>query len=361
MSKSTLVRWHSRATLLLATLFVVGQFSFAGPGTDDQLWPKGLSQLKVMTYNLRNFNYLYRIPKKELGNLDPKVYPTKPEREIKWEGAILREEMPDILVLQEVMDKPGAPESGKDFLETFNQEELNSAYQIFLIGGNDARGINVAIMIKKGLPFADYRYISNKDMKWKDSANGQKVIPMFSRDLPILEMRLRKADSTPALIVLGSHYKSQRDRKNDPNSKIYRHAQYDATKTIVNGLKGKYGDNVNLLLMADFNEELTGHAEAAIEEVAEDVFDVAATTVPVNERITEVSIAPGGIPHQSMLDDIKISGKISKNVISASIIRYKGKGGQVLPLPQRWNEINQLPSDHFPVEAIIDFSNAIQK
>ena len=95
----------------------------------------------------------------------------KPEWQTKGIAEMIKKNNPDIMVLAEVEDAT--------VLSEFNERFLNSEYHPILIEGNDERGIDVAMLIKKDLPF-DIEIRSNKNIA--KSAQDQ---TLFSRDLPI--------------------------------------------------------------------------------------------------------------------------------------------------------------------------------
>lgn len=112
---------------------------------------------------------------------------------------------PDIIALQEV--------ENLDTLRNFNAEFLNNAFgHIFLIDGNDARGINVGLMIRAGLDVKVLNLRTNMD----DPEHGKTVLRkvggvaegvLFSRDC--LEVDLQVKGSDKVLTFLVNHLKSQ--------------------------------------------------------------------------------------------------------------------------------------------------------
>lgn len=112
---------------------------------------------------------------------------------------------PDIIALQEV--------ENLDTLRNFNAEFLNNAFgHIFLIDGNDARGINVGLMIRAGLDVKVLNLRTNMD----DPEQGKTVLRkvggvaegvLFSRDC--LEVDLQVKGSDKVLTFLVNHLKSQ--------------------------------------------------------------------------------------------------------------------------------------------------------
>ena len=112
--------------------------------------------------------------------------------DLQREAAIINGKNPDFLVLTEVED---------DAAHRFSKEYLNDAYNVFSIPGNDQRGINIAVLVKKSLNMVG-EYRSHKNLTWDDPASRQ-VQPIFSRDFPVLILRESKTQQ-PFLIIAGN-------------------------------------------------------------------------------------------------------------------------------------------------------------
>src|SRR5690606_25865338 len=102
---------------------------------------------------------------------------------------------------------------------------------------------------------------------------------LFSRDVPVLHMRRLDASDLdpPDMIVMGTHYKSQRDRANDIGSAILREAQVKKTVEIAKFYQSKYGQDINIVLAGDFNGDIHRNPEFKSlfeSKVFQDSFDV---------------------------------------------------------------------------------------
>src|SRR5690606_14403915 len=105
------------------------------------------------------------------------------------------------------------------------------------------RGINVGFLIKKDLPLKIH-VETHKELTWIDPIKpelGEKKL--FSRDVPVLHMRRFETSDLdpPDMIIMGTHYKSQRDRAGDMGSAILREAQVKKTVEIASFYQEKYG------------------------------------------------------------------------------------------------------------------------
>src|SRR5690606_8418215 len=184
-----------------------------------------IKELHFGTYNVLNLEYS---PGKYVYDevLKQKIFRPgmmkKPEWQMEGVARAIQEEKLDMVVLQEI--------EGMEPLRQFNQKYLNNAYQEILIEGNDGRGINIGFLVKKDLPLKIH-VETHKDITWLDSAQTGDAKKLFSRDVPVLHIRrLETSDlDPPDVILMGTHYKSQRDRGGDIGSAILREAQVKKT------------------------------------------------------------------------------------------------------------------------------------
>jgi hypothetical protein len=308
--------------------------------------------LRVGTYNLYNlFEYQGKFTYDRHGDRSLEVAPAYEKDPAKLSAladAILLEN-PDVLVCQEV-------ESIKA-LELFNYLKLRNQYRVFLIEGNDSRGIDVAFLVKKDLPL-DVRMVSHREFKGVDPLKpNEGEIKIFSRDLPILELRQAgaKATSKPLLSIFGTHYKSKRSRPGDKESRKLREAQVQATIEVIREYEKLYGPNFPYLLAGDFNGEANREKEFAELFKAlgmEDPFNVVEPLASRQDRVTHSFHPKGESTKYSQIDHIMVSSFLARypEILERIFVhRYRDAQGRLKPLPRDYEEREKNPSDHFPV------------
>src|SRR5690606_35674360 len=86
---------------------------------------------------------------------------------------------------------------------------------------------------------------------------------LFSRDVPVLHVRLQETSNVdpPDFIIMGTHYKSQRDRAHDVGSRFLRERQVKKTLEIVEFYQKQYGENIPVVLAGDFNGDIHRNPE----------------------------------------------------------------------------------------------------
>jgi len=329
---------------------VSGVAALAGEASQPVRPLSSLRQLRLGTYNV--LNLFAKVGKhvpdpdhpgklKQVSERTPKE-----EQQRREQAKAILESGLDIVVLQEVENIA--------VLQDFAREYLGGAYKALLIEGNDERGIDVAFLVKKDLPF-QVEQRSHKDEQWTDPTTG-KAGKLFSRDLPSLIVR-SEARAEPLFVLFGGHFKSKRDRIGDPESKIMRRAQMERTAEILARYKTEFGENVPLMLAADFNGDLN----------SDDVFaplwnaglanslDLGALPASAAERVTHTFHPREGQSHASQMDGILVSKSLSRLVQRAEVYRYKNPDGTLRPVPATYAERALNPSDHFPLLMTLDF------
>lgn len=295
-----------------------------------------LTSLRLMTYNLKNF-FSEPIP----GQQDTQA---KPVKEIQAIADIVLEQSPDVMVVQEVQDLKT--------LEHFNTDYLQNQYKTFLIEGNDERGIDVGLLLKKSLA-VETEFQSNKTYKWFDPTT-HKEENIFSRDLPALIIR-EPGVSQPSLIVFANHGKSKRDRPGDPESNILRQAQLKAIAQITHEYATRYGQDTPMVVAGDFNTDVQNDPEIRpLKEEFADSFDVSPNPPTDLDRATHTFHPYNGPREVDEMDAIFVNGALAHAVKSAQVYRYRDANGAIKPLPRNFKEREKNPSDHFPVVVDID-------
>ena len=333
------------------------RFSFK---SDDKTSKRDLSkmdELRMLAFNTMNLQ-------ESVGRfeIDPKTGEKKfiPGRIIKPESEVLgvceaiKRANPDMAVLTEV--------ESIHALDAVNRKCLEEQYFLILIEGNDDRGIDVSFLVKKDLPF-DMVIQSQKLVHTQYL--GKDTIA-FSRDFPVLEIRMKGADpkSTPLMILAGTHLKSQRDSgKKDPGSREKRRVQVETMTQILKGYESRYKTPVPFFTMGDFNGDLQDAPEFKGMSQSGYVDSFNAAKIPVGDprRTSHVFFDGSGKRDDSQLDGIFISQKLADclGLKSIEALPYLDKQGKPKPLPKNHDERDQNPSDHYPLLGIFDFSKIL--
>ncbi len=314
--------------------------------------PAAIQELTIIAYNLLNLERHVGkfVPNSKRGELVRVREPqTKDERFRRLQGDILKEVGADLGIFEEV--------EGKQALEQFFGINAGGAYTSHLIEGNDERGIQIGFGVKNDLPF-EIEHRTYKQTRWYDPVLEEER-PLFSRDLPVMIFRI-KGNPKPLLIMVGTHYKSKRDRADDedPESRILRKGQVDGTVTIIKGLQKEFGELAPILFGGDCNGNVNREAEFANLKKAltlEDVFDVVQPPLSREQRVTH-TFHPNGEPVKfDQLDVLMVTPALRACVKRAYVYRYKDENGKEKPIPRTMKQRKQNPSDHFPVVLTLDF------
>lgn len=262
---------------------------------------------------------------------------------------IIRKSDPDIMTWVEVENFRAA--------ELFSERYLENKYQVFLIEGNDQRGIDVTVLVKKDLPF-EVEYRSLKDLTELKDVPGHSQpadLKVFSRDLPMaIFRRLEDGASKAEFILLATHYKSQRG---DQGSFPKRLLQAEATELAVQHLRQEFGEDLPIILTGDFNNNVPTSPEFAPIWRAgfKDSFDLSANPIPKDQRGTHFYFPMKGPAEFNQLDGFLISGQGKYQVESAAILPHLDEKGAPLPHPRNYGERQQRASDHLAVEVVVEF------
>ncbi|MDD5304000.1 MAG: LOG family protein [Elusimicrobia bacterium] len=315
---------------------------------------QSITQLKVGSYNVENlFEQVGKhVPDPENPGKLKKISDAKPKPEwaLREEGKIILENDLDIVTLAEVEDIQA--------LEDFNSRFLGGKYRTFLIEGNDERGIDIAFLVKKDLPF-ELEQRSHKEETWLDPVLGGGPKPLFSRDLTSLVVRA-PGRARPLFVLFGTHYKSKRDRDGrDPESVIMRTAQVSRTAEIMARYRAEFGADVPMMIAGDFNGAVA--EEAAYQPLygaagLADSFDAAPAPSSKEDRVTHTFHPRGEPAHAAQMDAVLVSKSLRGAVQSAKVYRYKNPDGTARPIPSTYEERELNPSDHFPLLVTLDFT-----
>ncbi len=319
--------------LIFLFLFLFGSLGTVSAEAGQLRSLESVKTLRIMTYNVKDL-YLRKVNDK---GGKPIVEP-KPLNELRGIAAPILDVDPDIVILEEVDDMQTLTAFKENFLG--RQKYLGN-----LIEGNDTRGIDIGFLVKADLPL-QLDMETHRDVTWMNPDTGMRE-KLFSRDLPVVFVRRNKSEKVPALIVVGNHARSQRDRAHDVGGVKIRTAQYLAAAEIIRGYMRRW-PNVPIVLGGDFNTELRNSREVLpLRSILRDSFDVA--KVPMQARTTHTFHPEGGERVLSQLDTIYVSPILAQSIRGAAVYRYRDGSGRELPLPRTFEERSLNPSDHYPV------------
>jgi endonuclease/exonuclease/phosphatase family metal-dependent hydrolase len=250
---------------------------------------------------------------------------------------------PDVLMLVEV--------GGRDSLENFNRHFLGGRYAPYFIEGNSRRAIDLAYLVKPGVPFR-IEARSNRDIPIDVRGAHGKVLSRFSRD--IAELRLFSAEGGLRLILLLVHLKSKLGSLEDFRGKDVRTAEATALAEFYSRLRSEQPD-VPIIVGGDFNAEM-GSLELELFNHTDlkDFHDMLGSSE--EGRASLVYIDYAGKPHTQVLDHLLVSPHLRDRIVRerSFTYRYKGFYGIAEELPGNFREKLRLPSDHYPVVLTIE-------
>jgi hypothetical protein len=256
------------------------------------------------------------------------------------------EQNPDFAILTEVENIQA--------LNALATHQLQGRYRPLLKEGNDIRGIDIGFLVRTNLPWHT-NLVSHKEIQFTDPMTGH-TAPLFSRDLPVLEIRRKPDDPKPLLVLVGNHAKSKRSMDGDFESTRWRTAQYEEAAKIIQTDYQSQG--IPVIMAGDFNTDVRFDPEVApVKSILKSSLEIAPDALPVDQRVTHTYFPRGSKqqpdppPERSQMDDILVSPGIT--VLSAQIIKYKNPDGTERTLPRSYKERSEQPSDHNPVRAVI--------
>jgi endonuclease/exonuclease/phosphatase family metal-dependent hydrolase len=315
--------------------------------------------LRLMTYNVQNLyvekeRYIWGSETDIVEN--PKIKQDRHTREI---ARIITETAPDFVVLQEV--------ETWNSIQRFIDNYLGEEYVAFMAGDYTERKINTVLLMKADLPLhVRGRPVSN--ITWT-TASGN-IEPVFARDLGVFEIFDPKTNRV-VFAIFGVHYKSHRDRKNDPRSFLKRSQEAKVTAQLVSQFVHEHS-RVPFVIAGDFNAEPDDPELRPLFEDL-DIFDplqnpnLFINKAKMGASTHSVHLRDLREARYSKIDLILTSNWLKDLVIGVDVYRYKDRETNTFKsLPSSNEERNENPSDHFPVfldlrpEAIFNFTELVR-
>ena len=296
-----------------------------------------------MSYNVQDFYVQKGHHIRGNGKKKVKVNPrAKEERHTQEIARIITELSPDLIVLQEV--------ETWNSLNRFIGNYLGGEYVAFMSGDHDTREKNIAFLIKNDLDF-HVRVKPVGYLTWKAPSGNTE--PVFSRELGIFEV-FDSESKKMVLGVFGVHYKSHKDRKNDPRSFLKRSQEAENTSQIVEKFLMS-NPNTPFIIAGDFNSNPNDPELSSL-------FKNLSVLNPIHHpNLFKNSSGLGLYTHSfhqkgssesvySEVDFILTSNDLERFILGVDIYRYKDRDHNIVkPLPDDNKERNENPSDHFPV------------
>lgn len=307
-----------------------------------------INELKIGQYNMENImNYRTRWKRDGDGQWI-KEAESGQRPDARWDQLaknILRED-PDVMAWEEIEDLQIA----KEFVRT----KLGNKYKVILVEGNDMRGIDVAFVVKRNLPY-DFVVQSHRNL---DKDNRK----IFSRDLLSVSFLPPGASDTsePLLQVHVTHNKAMIDSPNDPKGTKLRTLQMATQAEIVKKQEAKF-PNVPSFIVGDLNADpRTAPEYSPLWNTGFiDGFNADPTPVPVGERVTQSYFPGNGGPTvHNQLDAILVSKRAQEiqMVKDTKVVRDLDLNGNEVGIPQTFEEKKTRPSDHRMLVMTIDLT-----
>lgn len=249
---------------------------------------------------------------------------------------IIRDFDPDFQLLVEI--------ENVDAAENMIRRGLNSKYHNLLIPGNDQKGINISLLVRKDLPV---------EILWKSHRNIQKNgQTVFSRDLPVGLVFDRddhgRVQRDPRLIFVGVHYKSRRRSHGDPRrQQERRELQVEYTLRVVNELRRHHGDRVPIVLLGDLNNDI--HDAEEFKPLFRQGFIDTLDRVPNRKQHRPTFFYFNRerlVRDEHQFDAILVQSTKRIRVLSGGVLPYLDSEGHVLSPPKDIIESRARPSDH---------------
>lgn len=315
-----------------ATKTYQGQYGpyqiYNATSTDSESALKPLGQnIRIGTYNILNlFEHLQNDQNNPVKNHERRLGNT----------AAIREMNADFQLLVEVENLAA--------LQKFNKDYLNDDFVPFVIDGNDTRGIDVALLVKKNLRI-EVEYRSYKNYAGK----------VFSRDAPValvfdLDNNGQRM-SSPRLAIMLVHQKSKRtDPDKEDQTAATRRAQGKASVEIVELIKAEFKGSFPIIIGGDFNTAV--HTSPEIRPYFDygfkDSLDMIEQPLAYEQRDTHYYFSPTGEMHAEQIDALLVFSETDV-VTKADIYPTRDKNGNALAAPKSFEEREERPSDHLPI------------
>lgn len=253
---------------------------------------------------------------------------------VRMTARVIGEVKPDVLALVEAENRPSLLRFCNDVMPS---EGAGPFAHVMLIDGNDPRGIDVAIMMRKGFDIAAIQsHVDDKD----------DVGIVFSRDCAVYKITTPLGNS---LHVLVNHFKSKSGDQHQANKKRERQAKLVAK--IYNQMRQ---DGVQLIaVVGDLNDFPASPPLKALIE-GTNLKDISTHAAFDNGGFPGTF---GGCTAQNKIDYILMSPELLAKVTAGGVFRKGMWPGVSPPKWQKYDEITtpvEAASDHAAIWVEID-------
>lgn len=248
----------------------------------------------------------------------------------------IRRERADVIFLSEIMNHESLLELSR---------VLDDQYEPAMIEGNDAWGKDVAVLIRKSLPF-EVEIQSHRALR-----NGN--YPVFNRDLLVVTLT-KPGDTRATISIANSHFKSQKGG----NFADVRAAQELVALNALEEVRRQKSPRA-LMVTGDLNADVRNPFEfrQIKQRGFRDALDVLG--IPYNKRVTHTLFSTRELAMlSSQTDAIFISDEIvNTNALTAGyIVVDRTLLGTALPNARSAVELQRRNSDHKMIIVEIDIS-----
>ncbi len=319
---------------------------------------KKIEDLKIMEQNFLNL-----IVELEYSKSGQPYVKQKSSKEKAALARRIRVVEPDILVGTEIATLKLAQDFANEYLTTNGKSD----YIPFLIEGNDSRGIDVCIFIKKDLPFR-IEFQSHRNLV---TVVDGKENHLFSRDVPTMLFypidssgaKKDNLENQPLFALLPVHFKSMRTTDPaDPDAVKERTRQVEGSADLILELEKNY-PGIAIAQIGDFNNSVSDSPEFnSLKQIGlKNAFDVAGKTVPPEQRGTHYYFPPGGDGVEiKELDSAQLNKRMVEVIIEAGIVRDYDENWNIRPAPKSFRERGLRASDHDGIFIIIQFQKLLE-
>lgn len=272
-------------------------------------------------------------------------FPQKDAKELTALSQLMKNVGPELILVQEV-DQAST-------MDDFQKRYLQASYRVLLIDGNDGRGIDSGLYVKRDFPLI----VEAQSFKNLADADG----PIFRRDA--ITFVFRNPNSGRALFALvGVHLKSMRDVPGDPKGTKQRAREVLGLGLVYHEIQKAFGSQFPVLISGDFNNEVSTAPEFDPLRVwgFRDALDLVQYASP---RHTHFYFIPMGRKlHRSFLQldstQVDASAQSMGLLMDARVLPQMDDQGQWLKDPQTMADKKAAgrPSDHKASLIILDAS-----
>ena len=345
MIKRQYVNFYFTLTL---HLFFVGFSKAQGQLCSNYIASRSVSEVRIGTFNVQRFNVKsekqrLRFTPDRAAILNPHdVKYIKPHDRFQGVVRSIMDMDSDFLIVTEI-------ENGMKSFRVLLEEGLKYSYSGYLAPSNSFQ--RVGLLVKSDLDLKVH-IRTHINLKALNPITGKEE-KVFVRGLPLFFIFDGNTDQL-LFAIMGVHFKSRMHRYNSHTKDFFswgkRHIEILEASNIILNFAQEF-PRVPLFVMGDLNTSITSSEFLSWKSLE--------FTNPFNEHFvdtdnmgdsTYVRFSKAGfLVEHSVLDHVLIFSGRSVDITQAQVYRYKDPEGKVLKLPQSKEDLNENPSDHYPI------------